>query len=121
MARPITAVARMRIPEIKTDGCRRAHFAARSQGVGRLGLDRLVLQEPPQVVGQLLRRGVAALGLLGHRLQDDRLQVAGDRRVDASRWRRARRTAICRSSSWRSWPSKAGRSVSSSYRVAPSE
>ncbi len=29
--------------------------------------------------------------------------------------------AICRSSSWRSLPSKAGRSVSSSYSVAPSE
>ena len=40
------------------------------------GPDRPVLQEPPQVVGQLLRRRVAARRVLGHRLEDDRLQVA---------------------------------------------
>ena len=46
------------------------------------GPDRLVLQEPPQVVGQVLRRRISAGRLLGHRLQDDRLQLARDRAVD---------------------------------------
>ena len=50
--------------------------------------DRLVLQEPPQLVGQLLGRRVPLGRLLGHRLQQDRLQVAGHRRVELPRRRR---------------------------------
>ena len=52
---------------------------------GPAGQDRLVGQEPPQVGGQLLGRRVAMGQVLGHRLQDDRLQVAGDRRVEPAR------------------------------------
>ena len=54
-------------------------------------LDRLVFQEAPQVVGQVLGRGVAAGRVFGHRLEDDGFQVVGDRRVDAARERAARR------------------------------
>src|SRR5258708_1204451 len=46
-----------------------------------LGLDRPVLQEAPQVVGQLLGRGVALGRLLGESLVDDRLQFCRHRRV----------------------------------------
>ena len=49
------------------------------------GMDRLVVQEPLQIVGQFLGRGVAALRLGGNRFQDDRFQVARDGVVDLSR------------------------------------
>ena len=48
-------------------------------------MDRLVVQEPLQIVGQFLGRGVAALRLGGHRFQDNRFQVARDGVVDLSR------------------------------------
>ena len=52
------------------------------------GQDRPVVEESPEVIGQLPRRGVATLGLLRHRLADDRLEVARDRRVELPRrWR----------------------------------
>ncbi len=44
--------------------------------------DRPVLQEPPQVVTQRLRRGITGGRLLGDRLEHDRLQVAGDLGVE---------------------------------------
>ena len=55
------------------------------EGAGPAGQDRLVVQEPPQVGGQLLGRRVAARRVLGDRLQDDRFQVARDRRVEPAR------------------------------------
>ena len=41
--------------------------------------------EPPQVVGQLLRGGIALLAILGNRFQNNILQVQRDRRIDAPR------------------------------------
>src|SRR5205807_3517323 len=49
------------------------------------GADRLVLQEALQVVGQLAGGGVALVGVLGQRLEDDRLQLRRQRRVEAAR------------------------------------
>jgi hypothetical protein len=46
------------------------------------GVDRLVLAEASQVVGQLLGGSVAVLGPLGRRLEHDRLQRHGDGPVD---------------------------------------
>ena len=43
------------------------------------------LSRVPKIGGQLLRRRVAAGEVLGHRLEDDRLQVAGDRRIEPAR------------------------------------
>ena len=54
-------------------------------GGRRPGADRLAGQEPPQVVGQLLGRGVAPRRLLGEALQADRLQVARDPRLEPRR------------------------------------
>jgi hypothetical protein len=51
-------------------------------------LDRLVGQEPPQVLPQRLGRRVTILRVLGARLQDDRLPVAGNARVERARPRR---------------------------------
>ncbi len=47
--------------------------------------DRPVVEEPPQVLGQLGGGGVAPRRLAGHRLEHDRLQVARDPRVDLPR------------------------------------
>ena len=76
-------------------------------------LDRLVVEEPPQVFGHRLGRGVPPLGVLLDRLQDDRLQVARDAGVQRSGpWRSS---VLIRSISVsRSDLSNAGRSVSSS-------
>ena len=52
------------------------------------GQDRLVGQEPPQVLGHRLGRRVPRRRVLVDRLQDDRLQVARDPRVDRPRPRR---------------------------------
>jgi hypothetical protein len=49
------------------------------------GEDWLAGQEAAQVLGQLAGAGVAAPGLAGHRLEDHRLQVARDPRIEASR------------------------------------
>ncbi len=49
------------------------------------GLDRFQLEEPPEVVGQIARRVVPLHRLLGHRLQDDRLQVDRHGRVEPTR------------------------------------
>ena len=66
-------------------GLRRHHRQSRSaRPTGRAWIGS-PLQKPPQVVGQLPRRGVAPARLLGHRLQADRLQVAGDVVVEAPR------------------------------------
>ena len=51
-------------------------------------LDRLVVEEPPQVFGHRLGGGVPLLRVLLDRLQDDRLQVAGDAGVQRSGPRR---------------------------------
>ena len=55
------------------------------RGADLPGLDRLVGQESSQIFGERLGRRVAAFGELVHRLQDDRLQVAGDAAVDRPR------------------------------------
>ncbi len=47
--------------------------------------DRLIIEEPPQVLRQRLGRGVAGLWVLLDRLEHDRFQVARDARVDRSR------------------------------------
>ena len=52
------------------------------------GQDRAALVEPEQVGPQLLGRGVAVGGVLGHRLQDDGLEGRGDRRVELPGCRR---------------------------------
>src|SRR5262249_17067734 len=49
------------------------------------GLDRPVFQEPPQVVGQLLRRGVTVRGVLFERFEDDRFQLRRNHLVDSAR------------------------------------
>ena len=84
---------------------RRAHLA---------GADRLVGEEPPQVLAHRLGRLVPRLGFLLDRLQDDRLQVprnAGDRGPGACG---GSSVLICSISLSRSDESNAGRSVSSS-------
>jgi len=53
-----------------------------------LGLNRPVRLESPQIVGQLLGRGVAFLRLFREGLEDDRLQVDGDGLVQLPRGRR---------------------------------
>ena len=45
------------------------------------GANRLVSQEPPQVVGKLLRRGITRLRFLGQRLDQNRLQVPRNGRI----------------------------------------
>ena len=55
---------------------------------GTAGGDGPTLEEPPQVVGQLLGRRVAVLRLLGHRLVDDGLEVGGNRGVELAQRRR---------------------------------
>ena len=52
---------------------------------GASGLDGFSAEEPREVVGQLLRRGIARVALLGDGLEDDRLQVAVDPGIDATR------------------------------------
>ena len=49
------------------------------------GLDRAFIEESPQVVGQVLRRGVSVRDVPGQRLEHDRLQVARDGRVPEAR------------------------------------
>jgi hypothetical protein len=49
------------------------------------GMNRPVLEESPEVVGQFRRGLVAAPRLPGHRLQDDGLQLAGDRLIEPPR------------------------------------
>ena len=46
------------------------------------GADRLVVEEPGQVLGEVARRLVTVRRPLGQQLQDDRLQVARDPRVE---------------------------------------
>ena len=66
------------------------------------GPDRPVRQEPPQVLGQLAGRLVAARRLAGDRLEDDRLQVARDVAVRAAAAAAARRVTCSISRSGRS-------------------
>ena len=59
MARPVTITASRANPNAEEAGCRRDHFDARSRSVGRLA--RIGLSPgTAEVVGQLLRRRVAA-------------------------------------------------------------
>ena len=64
-------------------GRRRDHLSARSPEQHRPRQDRLVGQEPPQVLAHRLGRLVPRLRVLLDRLQDDRLQVARDPGIDA--------------------------------------
>ena len=48
------------------------------------GEDRLAAEEPPQVVGKVLRRRIARGGGLCHGFQEDGFQAGRDRRVDAA-------------------------------------
>ena len=66
-------------------GLRRAQRSVPLGGTGPPRQDRLVVEEPPQVLGHRLGRRVAVARVLLDRLEDDRLQVAGDARVDRSR------------------------------------
>jgi hypothetical protein len=50
----------------------------------RPGFDRLAVQETPQVLGQLQRCAIAPVSCLGHRLQTNGFQVAGDLIVEAA-------------------------------------
>ncbi len=52
---------------------------------GTTGQNGLVVDEPPQIGGKLLGGRVPALGLLVHRFQKDRLEVARDRRIERTR------------------------------------
>ena len=101
-------------PAPTIDGCRRDQVRSRSAGRRPAGQDRPAVEEPLQVVGQLLRRPVAVGRLLAERLQDDRLQLGRDGRVERSRAAAGSSSAICRISALRSRPSKGGRRVSSS-------
>ena len=60
-------------------GLRRAQRSVPLGGPDPPRQDRLVVEEPPQVLGHRLGRGVAVARVLLDRLEDDRLQVAGDR------------------------------------------
>ncbi len=50
---------------------------------GPPGSNRLQLEKPPQIFGQLLSRGVTRLRLFVYRLQDDRFEVDRDFCVEA--------------------------------------
>ena len=54
-------------------------------GADLAGADRLIGQEPPQVLGHRFGRLVPRLRVLIDRLQDDRLQVARDAGIDGPR------------------------------------
>ncbi len=84
------------------------------------GEDRPVGQEPLQVLGQRTRRDVPLARLAGHRLQDDRLQVAAGSSGRSTVVSARLRSQIRSISFSRSDSSNAGRSVSISYRVDPS-
>ena len=58
-------------------------FAGALHKGGPAGADGLALQEPVQVVRQVLRGGVASGGFFRHCLEDDRFQIGGDREVDS--------------------------------------
>ena len=74
---------------VASAGLRRHHRQACSARADAPGQDRPVVEEPPQVVGQLAGRLVAVGRVAGDRLEDDRLQVARDARVDLPRRRAA--------------------------------
>ena len=95
-------------------GLRLHHRQSRSDAARAPRQDRPVVEEPAQVFGQRPGRRVAVGGVLGHRLQDDRLQVAGDLAVNRSRRRRVVVQDAIASGAARSPSSNAGRRVSSS-------
>ena len=86
-------------PAPRSTRLRRLHRQSRSIGRGAAGADRPVFEEALQVVGQRAGRRVAMAGLARDRLQDDRLQVAGDGRVEPPRPGRLPLARRCRSSS----------------------
>ena len=57
------------------DGCRRDQVRSRSAGRRPPGLDRAVVKESLQVVGEMLRGRVAVGRILAQRLQDDGLEL----------------------------------------------
>ena len=84
-----------------------------ARGTGPPRQDRLIVEEPPQVLSHRLGRRVAVARVLLDRFEDDRLQVAGIRgSIDRSRG--GSTALICSESATRSGESKAGRSTSSS-------
>ena len=78
------------------------------------GLDRLVGQEPGEVLGQGVGGGVAVVGALGQGLEEDRLEVERDPGVELPRGETGSRVLICSISSAALWPSNGGRRVTSS-------
>ena len=85
----------------------------------RSGPDRLVVQEPAQVVGQLTSRGVPLPGLFLQALQADRLQGRAACRAGAREAAPGARRTTCSRVVTQSVPRNGGRPVSISYRITP--
>ena len=120
-ANPTTATTSSTTAAATTARCRRAHLRSPLHQRRPPGPDRLVLQEAAQVVGQLLGRGVALGRVLGHRLEDDRLQLRRDRLVEPPRRPRLLEGDLPQQLLPVAGRRRPARSVSSSYSVAPSE
>ena len=81
-ASTVRAASNATAAESITPRCLRAHLRVRLSSVDGPGEDRLVSQEPSQVAGHFLGRGVALFGVLGHRLEHDGFQIGGHCLVD---------------------------------------
>ena len=113
--RPVTTRA---VSNPAGTGFRRPHRASRPSAHGARP-DRLVVQEPAQVVGQLSGRGVPLAGLLLQALQADRLKSRGVPGWSSRGGTGARRTTCSRVVT-QSVPRNGGRPVNISYRITPS-
>jgi len=51
-------------------------------------VDRAILQEAAEIVGQVSGRGVAIGRVAGGGLRHDRFQIAGDERLELAKWSR---------------------------------
>ena len=81
----IKATTRIAAVVATSSRCRIAQRRLRSTGSGSAGQNRSIIQESLQVGGQFLGGCIATRGILGHRLQDDRLQVSGNGWIDPAR------------------------------------
>ena len=82
MAVVATSARASRVVAVARPDCRWHHRAARSQAVTWRAPDRLVGEEPPEVLAHRLGRLVPRLEVLLDRLEHDRLQVTRDPGID---------------------------------------
>ena len=99
-SRPLRYAATVETTAIAITSTQAAELASASNGIALapspVALDRRdrprsnrpVGQETVELIAKLRRRGVTVLGVLRDRRLHDRLQVAGNRRVDLAQWAR---------------------------------